>query len=283
CMGYIDPDYFLGGKMELNENKARSALEFLADELKMDFDETLLGIYKIANTKMARTMKKITVERGLDPEKFTILAFGGAGPLHAAYLAEEMDISHVIVPPMPGVFSALGMATGDIVKDYSRTLITPLSNRERIDRVIEVMNMESVGGEKQILLGLRYKGQSYHINIPYTEDIEESFHREHEKKYGYSNTDAELEVVRVHIEIRKERDFYYSSPKEEDIKSSNKRVCLFPKGKEKADVYYREGFVPENKKKGPCIIEDRDSTLLVPPKWFFTVDKNKIVHMEKIE
>ncbi|MFW6144801.1 MAG: hydantoinase/oxoprolinase family protein, partial [Candidatus Natronoplasma sp.] len=120
-MGYIDADYFLGGGIDLEVERTEKALRGLSDELNMDLQETLTGIFRVVNSKMARTMKRITVERGLDPKDFSILAFGGAGPLHAAFLAEELGMKKVMVPPMAGVFSALGMVTSDVVHDHSKT------------------------------------------------------------------------------------------------------------------------------------------------------------------
>lgn len=288
-MGYIDPLYFLGGEMDLDKEGAERELKSLSDELDMNLDETLLGIFRVANSKMARTMKEITVERGLDPNDFSILAFGGAGPLHAAYLAEELNISKVIVPPLPGVFSALGMAAGDIIRDYKRTLITDLDNEERIDEAVEELREEASEGEENILLGLRYKGQSYHINILYSEEggikeAEEMFHEEHEDKYGYYNEEADIEVVRIHLEMRERRELETFVPEKGVGGSEGDRYCLFPEGEMKTKVYRRNSLtrIPEDEReRGPVIIEDTNSTILVPPGWSFYVDEYTNIHMIK--
>jgi len=283
-MGYIDPDYFLGGKMELDYDKAKKSIKILSKELGMGYEETLKGIFRVANSKMARTMKRITVERGVDPEDFAILAFGGAGPLHAASIAEELGMERVLVPHMAGVFSALGMVTGDIVHDHSRTLLASLDEEKEIRETIEDMMAEiEEEGEERILLGLRYKGQSYHMNIPYSgskKDVSERFHEEHESKYGYANREEEIEVVRVHIEIVKKReieDLPYSSSSGEH---PSDRKCLFSEGREETSIYLRKYLSEGDKGEGPSVIEAINSTILVPPGWRWTTRPTGVIDME---
>ncbi len=283
-MGYIDPNFFLGGKIELEIEKARDALQKLSDRLDMGFEETLSGIFRVANSTMARTMKKITVERGLDPKDFSILAFGGAGPLHAAFLAEELGMKRVVVPPMAGVFSALGMVTGDVVHDHSRTVLTSLDDKAALKKTIEELREKKEGeGEENILFGLRYQGQSYHINIPLKgtiEEIETKFHEEHERKYGYSNRDQDIEVVRVHLEVKKKRDvedmpFDFTSGKH-----PHDRECLFAGEWKNTTIYYHEHLSEDQDGEGPSIIQAKNSTILVPPGWAWNCLDSGIVTME---
>ena len=282
AMGYIDLNYFLGGEMELDKKSAIASLKGLADQLGMGLEETLLGIFKVANSKMARTMKTITVERGLDPTEFSILAFGGAAPLHAAYLGMELDISHVMVPPLPGVFSALGIATGDIVQDYHKTMFCAVSERKKIEEEIKEMKTDLPEGEVKVFLGLRYKGQGYHINIEYDDDLIERFHKKHDERFGYSIRDAEIEVVRIHVEVRRSREIDRISTKSSEKRSSKSRDCLFPEGMFETEVLFRDSIGPGTKKEGPIIIEDKNSTILIPPDWKFWVDEQSIIHMEGI-
>jgi len=283
-MGYIDPDYFLGGEMELDYNEAKRSIKRLSEELEMSYEDTLKGIFRVANSKMARTMKRITVERGIDPEDFAILAFGGAGPLHAASIAEELGIERVLVPPMAGVFSALGMVTGDVVHDHSRTLLTSLDDKKVIRDTIDQMKAEiEEEGEERILLGLRYKGQSYHINIPYLgfeDDISSRFHQEHERKYGYANREEEIEVVRVHIEIVKEREVEEFTFSSKSGKHPLDRECLFSEGNEETSIYLRKHLSEGEKGEGPSVIEAINSTILVPPGWRWTNRATGVIDME---
>jgi len=283
-MGYIDPDYFLGGKMELDFEDARASIERLADDLGMGFEETLRGIYKVSNSKMVRTMKRITVEKGMDPENFSILGFGGAGPLHAAKIAEELGIQRVLIPPLAGVFSALGMITGDVTHETSRTILTSLDNKDEIDDTIEDM-IEKVSeeGKQQVLLGLRYRGQSYHINIPYSRSLketEERFHSEHKRKYGYANRDEDIEVVRVHIEIVRKRKIDELPHEKEDGEHPSDRECLFSDGWKKTSIYRREFLSEDGGDYGPSIIEGTNSTILVPPDWKWKVLASGVIEME---
>lgn len=282
AMGYIDPNYFLGGEMELDKKRAEASLKGLADDIGMGLEETLLGIFKVANSNMARTMKTITVERGLDPKHFSILAFGGAGPLHAAYLGMELGISHVMIPPLPGVFSAVGIATGDIVLDFHKTMFSPLSGRERVEEEIRKMKRDLPDGEVNVFLGLRYEGQGYHINVKYEDKITEKFHKKHKERFGYAIQDSPIEVVRIHIEVRKIRNVDMASTGYSGSNSPSKRECLFPEGKYNTYVLNRDSIDAETEGEGPTIIEDRNSTILVPPDWRFRVGQHGIIHMEKI-
>lgn len=283
-MGYIDPDFFLGGEIELEVERARTALERLSDRLDMGFEETLSGIFRVANSTMTRTTKKITVERGLDPKDFSILAFGGAGPLHAAFLAEELGMKKVIIPPMAGVFSALGMVTGDVVQDYSKTVLTSIDDEESLKRTIEELREKKEGEVKEnILFGVRYEGQSYHINIPLVDTIEgvkERFHEEHERKYGYSNVDENIEVVRVHLEVKKKRDVTELPFDFKKEKHPPDRKCLFAGEWRKTSIYYH-GYLSEGRTgEGPSVIQARNSTILVPPGWIWSCLDSGIIIME---
>ncbi|MFW6064338.1 MAG: hydantoinase/oxoprolinase family protein [Candidatus Natronoplasma sp.] len=283
-MGYIDPNYFLGGKMELNYDEAKRSVKKLSDRLDMGYEETLKGVFRVANSKMSRTMKRITVERGVDPEDFAILAFGGAGPLHAAFIAEELGIERVLIPPMAGVFSALGMVTGDIVHDHSRTLLTYLDDKKMIRDTIDKMRSEiEEEGEERILLGLRYKGQSYHMNIPYfgsKNDVSARFHREHEEKYGYANREEDIEVVRVHIEMVKKREIEELPLSSKSGELLEDRECLFSDGSEKTSIYLRNHLSKGQKGEGPSVIEAVNSTILIPPDWNWTNRSSGVIDMK---
>ncbi|MFP4141926.1 MAG: hydantoinase/oxoprolinase family protein [Thermoplasmata archaeon] len=286
-MGYIDPDYFLGGEMELDHESAKESIDSLSEDLEMGYEETLRGVFRVANSKMARTMKRITVEKGMDPEKFSILAFGGAGPLHAAKIAEELGMKKVLIPPLAGVFSSLGMITGDVTHENSKTILTPIEEKEKIEKTIEEMkkDMEEEGKER-VLLGLRYKGQSYHINVPYNgsqDELIERFHIEHEKRYGYANREEDVEVVRAHVEVIRERDIEeLPSSYREEGKHPTDRECLFSSGWEKTSIYRREFLSVGEKDKGPSIIEGSNSTIMVPPDWRWKVAPSGVVEMEVI-
>ncbi|MFO8110582.1 MAG: hydantoinase/oxoprolinase family protein [Thermoplasmata archaeon] len=279
--GYIDKDYFLGGRIELYREPAETAVNKLCEKLNMPTDKVIMGVIRVANSKMSRCMKEITVERGLMPSKFSILAFGGAGPLHAAYLAEELGIDRVYVPPLPGVFSALGMLTGDIVTERSRTLLLPL---KKINEVWEAVKELSQGqeGERRVYLALRYKGQSHHLNIPLSEDVEERFHQEHKRHYGYADEDGDIEIVNLRVEHRKKREFIGLPDLLGPGEHPQPRKCLFPGGEQKCSVFYRKHLPQGAQEKGPAVVEDMSSTILIPPRWSFSVKQKGILELVRV-
>ncbi|KXA98173.1 hypothetical protein AKJ39_02435 [candidate division MSBL1 archaeon SCGC-AAA259J03] len=285
-LGYIDASFFLGGKMKLDEKASKTVLKELAQDLGMNVEETSLGIFRVANSKMKRAMKRVTVEKGLDPESFSILAFGGAGPIHGPFLAEELGVAHVMIPPTPGVFSAFGMMAGDIVRDFSRTVITPLSDRGEIVRAVEDLREEAPEvGTGRVLLGLRYEGQSHHLNIPFKPgEMAERFHQAHKEKHGYSNRHAEIEVVRVHLEVREEKSVEKIPVRVGGREKEMEKRCLFPgEGWMETDLYMRENLPSGPEGEGPVIVADVNSTCVVPPGWMFSVDSNEVLHLRWVD
>ncbi len=274
--GYIDKDYFLGGEIELHVDRAETAIDGLSDQMGLSMDELIIGIIMIANSKMSRCMKEITVKRGLSPSEFSILAFGGAGPLHASYLAQELGIDRVIVPPAPGVFSALGMLTGDLRTERSRTLLLPLNGKKEINHIINELLVKEKG-EQEVYLGLRYKGQSHHLNVILEGEMAERFHLEHKKLYGYADHEAEIEIVNVRVEHVKKRNFIGLPETTRSGDHPSSRTCLFPGGKQKCKVFYRKYL--QNGDDGPAVIEDSNSTILVPPDWAFKVTHKGIIEV----
>ncbi|UCF10457.1 MAG: hydantoinase/oxoprolinase family protein, partial [Candidatus Bipolaricaulota bacterium] len=154
-LGILDPDYFLGGEMEISTELGRSAIQRVADHFDLSADEAALGIIKIVNTNMSGLLQSMTVKRGYDPREFAIVAFGGAGPIHAAAIANELGVPTVIVPPYSGVFSAWGMLMADLRHDLSQTFITPLDSADpeevrglfgELDaRIVGVFDREGIG------------------------------------------------------------------------------------------------------------------------------------------
>lgn len=276
--GYIDQDYFLGGEMKLQRDRAEKALRIISNSLGLPMDETIMGVIRVANSTMARCMKSITVERGLMPDRFSILAFGGAGPLHAPYLAEELGIERVYVPPMPGVFSAFGMLTGDIVREKVRTVLILVEEKEALANVIEELSLGQEG-ERTVYLGARYHGQSHHLNIPLSEDMETDFHDAHRALYGYSHPDEVIEIVNVRVQHRLKRAPPVIDLQDEPGEHPPARMCLFPEGEMESMVYYRKHMLTGEEGKGPAVIEDMDSTILIPPGWGFRVARKSILEL----
>jgi N-methylhydantoinase A len=210
---------FLGGRQWLDVARTEIAFDELSGRLDMDRVVLADGIVRIAISNMHKAIRKISVERGFDPRDFALVAYGGAGPMHACELAEASLISTVIIPPVPGVFSALGMTLADVVKDYSHAIF--ISNIKEftiheLDKLFAPLEMQAgqdLEGEGfsrnaislKRMLDLRYAGQSFELTIEIDDsmncpnDYVELFHRTHKDRYGFESSDERIEVIAFRI------------------------------------------------------------------------------------
>lgn len=221
-LGRLDPERFLGGALTLDAGAARRSLDRLAVELGLEDRDgnglsaarrAALGVVRVANARMERALRVISVERGHDPAEFTLVSFGGAGGLHAADLARRLGVPRVLVPPAASVLSALGMLTADVIKDYGRTVMLPgdadpVEVAAVLDPLVErarrEMRAEGVPAERTRLirqLDLRYRGQAYEITVPFRrgDDPVARFHADHAATYGHSEPSAPVEIVNVRV------------------------------------------------------------------------------------
>ena len=297
-LGRLIPDYFLGGNMKLQFERIVPYFEEMAKKAGITPLELAEGILNIANTKMEKAIRVISVERGYDPQEFSLFSFGGAGGLHAAFLAEVLGIPRVIVPQNPGILSAMGMVLSDIVKDYSLTvMLTGKSvNRENTERFFKVLEERAVEDLKkegipenkirvEKYLDMRYKGQSFELIVPFVDDFIEAFHKEHERVYGYSNRKREVEVVNVRIRAIGETEkpelkkFNLVSEKVPEGALLEKRKVYFDGKWIETSVYDREKLLPGNRIEGAAIVVEYSSTTVIPPfaKAFVDEYKNLII------
>ncbi|MQG24985.1 MAG: hydantoinase/oxoprolinase family protein, partial [SAR202 cluster bacterium] len=179
----VSGDYFLGGRMQLNKSRSAAALGVLGDQLDLNTTEISLGVLKVVNSNMERAVRKVSLERGYDPRDFTLVAFGGSGPIHSCELASELSIPRVLVPQYPGVLSALGVAIADVEKDYVQTIMLGEEkfDYDSIQKLYEPMkenglyDLEQEGFKQsdiiiQKLLDVRYRGQSFELTIECPDD-----------------------------------------------------------------------------------------------------------------
>jgi N-methylhydantoinase A len=307
-LGRLIPDAFLGGTMHLDVEEAIRVVTKIAQRLGTTLEEAALGIIRIANANMEAAIRVISVERGGDPRHFTLVAFGGAGPLHACELAAALRIPRVVIPATPGVLSALGMLIADILKDYVRTVMVPteiaqdvvssaLSELEKQGR--DDLLREGVPEEKIVIeryLDLRYLGQSYELTIPFDGDIVRTasdFHAAHEQRYGYCDPNERVQIVNVRLKARGlttppllEQEEAVPSASAEPIMT---RKAIFA-GSEHLEthevpVYERASLRPGCVFAGPAIITQYDATTVVLPAWCAHVDRvgNLIIEPEKQE
>ena len=294
-LGRLIPDAFLGGSMQLNAERASEALTAIAQRLDTSLEEAALGIIRIANANMEAAICLISVERGGDPRQFTLVAFGGAGPLHACELATALRIPHVLVPATPGVLSALGMLIADTLKDYVRTIMLPLE--DALDVISSTLTILEEQGWSDLLaegiatehiliersLDLRYVGQSYELTVPFNADIvrlAQDFHQEHERRFGYCDPKERIQVVNVRLKARgvtshPELEQQEARP-DTVIEPLMKRSVIFASSQGPVTydtpIYERTALKPGPMLTGPAIITQYDTTTVVSPGWQARVD-----------
>jgi len=289
-LGRINPDYFLGGRMSLNEKGASRVVEEYARSLGLKPVQAAEGICRVANVKMADAIREITVRRGIDPRDFYLVAFGGAGPMHAAFIAEELEIPRVVVPASPGAFSAWGMLQTNLRYDTVRTLSAELSGVpvEGVTRLFETMDEETVavmtrqGIEAEDIIfqrsaDLRYVGQEYTVTVPFSSKdvdseslkrLEQGFHRAHEKRYGYANTKERVEIVNLRstgISELSPGELAPAEPVEGQPRPATTTSTYFSGRWHSTDIYSRDDLKPGHEFDGPAIVVELSSTTVVPP------------------
>ena len=300
-LGRLHFENALGGR-KLNLKRARKIIEQkIATPLKMGVEDAALGILEIADAHMERAVRVITVERGYDPRGYTLLAFGGAGPLHAATLAERLGVKTVIIPKTAGVLSALGMLTADLRQDRVQSILRPTAeaNPSDIQRIFKRLQREAEQSlrstttakiEHHPWVELRYRGQAYELTLDLPKTIgqgafsqgelaklEKRFHREHKRLYGYALAGHPTEIVSLRLEAIA-RTSKPKLPKQEKLKSvrpkehARRMVHLTNKGPLKCKVFTREALQAGMKLSEPAVIEGRESTVLLPPGWQTQVD-----------
>ena len=213
-LGRLQPNRFLGGDFTLDLERARRITrEWLRQQgCSLSLEKFAAGVVRIVNATMEKAIRVVSIERGRDPRDFALVAFGGAGGLHACALAEALSIPRVIVPAFPGALSALGILVSDIVKDYSRTVLGRVSDKiphARLAQEFKALEKQAAKDfEKESWRGkvnynrsvdLRYKGQGYELNLPFTRNLLKDFYEEHQRRYGYAYSARELELVTLRL------------------------------------------------------------------------------------
>ncbi len=284
-LGYLGPETALGGELRLDSDAARRALEELATAAGLDGPVAAAqGVYRVANARMTRAIRRVTVERGHDPRAFELVAFGGAGPMHAAALADALDVELVRVPRANGVLSALGLLAADERHDRIRT------RRERLDPAVETaveaefaalterLRAESSRPEAATVrrrIDLRYAGQSHELTVPVPEPFDAEtaaarFHERHERTRGYRLDDPiDLVNLRVTVSVPESPPELVHEGATTD--PEGRRRAVFDKPRE-TPVYDRRTVQPGLAVSGPAIFEGGESTIVVPPDWTATVD-----------
>jgi len=290
-LGRVDPEHFLGGRMTLQLEPARAAIQSLGEAMGLAPHEAALGVIHVANVNIDRALRRVSIARGYDPRRFTLVAFGGAGPLHACAVADQLEIPRVLLPRHPGVLCALGMLMADMVLEESRSVLEPISEataaqlQEQLDEMaLQVRGRlisEGVAREAIVLHGLvdaRYAGQSYELTIPLEKDLATAFHAAHADTYGHSMPERTVEVVNLRVQAigRVEGPALTWEPSVEhdgeEALLGKKSGALRTSATSRLALYERERLRPGANIRGPALVFQMDSTAFIPPHWSARVD-----------
>jgi N-methylhydantoinase A len=303
-LGRLDAAHFLGGRMTLDVERTRREMQRLARRMSLPLEAAAWGVVRVANSNMERAIRTISVERGHDPRRFTLVAFGGAGPLHTCELAAALRIPRVLIPPHPGVLSALGMILADVVKDYTQTVMLAVEEAEpdRLQHLFAPLYEQAWAGlrgeglredeiELRPALDMRYVGQSYELTIPLTGGLEagpasyaSAFHAAHRQRFSYASEGEPAEIVNLRLKgigrtpkpVPVPRPLGHVDPRAACI--GYKPVYFADAGQPEAArpfpaaLYERAGLGPGTIVVGPAVITQMDTTIVVPPGWAGTVD-----------
>ena len=283
-LGRLVETEFLGGEMQLDRTRAERAIAPLARRLGRSVAATALGIVRVANATMERALRVITVERGHDPRALTLVAFGGAGGLHAAELATALGMRRVYVPRQPGLLSAWGVLAADVVRDHAWTLraVEPAERvlagvfRGLLRSALADLRSEGVrGAAVERVMEARYAGQAYEIPVPYGPRWRHAFHRAHARLFGHADARRPIEVVTLRLRARGGRARLPADPpprrgRREPLAM---RRVVFDGRTRPAAVHRRDDLPPGRRLAGPAVICEYSATTLVPPGWRLTVDR----------
>jgi N-methylhydantoinase A len=300
-MGRLRPDRFLGGEFKLDLERARRiTTQWLRKQRsRLTLKQFSAGVVRVVNANMERALRVVSIERGYDPREFALVAFGGAGGLHACELAEAMAISTVMIPAQPGALSALGILTSDVVKDYSRTLLWRFSRKQALPSAelrAEFRKLEAAANKEfraegwrgtphfDKSLDLRYRGQGYELNVPATTNVIARFHHEHRRRYGYHHPGREIELVTLRLRARLRRPHLELQSLHKAAKRPAARrvpfkvapiengLVLFHGKDTPTAIFDRRDLFPGQLLQGPAVITEYSATTVIPPGKTFWVD-----------
>jgi N-methylhydantoinase A len=297
-LGYLDPGHFLGGEMPLDREAAEGALGRLGGQLGLDPVAAAVGVVRVVNEHMAAAIREVSIDRGRDPRDFTLLSFGGAGPVHALAVAEIISIPRVVIPPEPEVLSAFGATALDVTHDAEATLYVELGNADAamIEERFRVLERLARGAlaEQGIapatcalsrVAEMRYVGQTYEVPVDVPADLtvtgalaalQTSFHAEHASRYGVSDPDSPVALVNLRataVGTTAKPPTRHGFAPGTTVGATRRRVYVVEVGWEEVSVYQRRDLPAGWTLAGPAIVEQRGSTTVLPSGWVVTVDE----------
>ena len=302
-LGRLGKESKLGGWMDLDLKASESVLKSLSEKLNISSTELAEGILSIINAKMADAIRTITVKEGIDPREFSLVAFGGAGSMHAVWLAQELEINEIIVPNDPGTFSAWGMLQTDIRRDLTVNFYQNFQSLEKEkllenfnklkDEAITLLKSENVIENDMsfsLTADMRYIGQEYYVNVDINEPfdlnkINNNFHKTYEKQYGHSTPEGPSEFINLRLIATgkiKKTDSVKSIEVDKTIKDS-KRIIIFNQKEYETKIYARQNIKINESFQGPAVIEESTATTVIPPNYLIVKDEfgNIIITKDK--
>ncbi|MBO1073937.1 hydantoinase/oxoprolinase family protein [Roseomonas marmotae] len=297
----LNPTHLLGGRMAIRQDLARAAIQRLADQLGLGLMETAQGILSVVTANMARAIRVISVQRGHDPRDFTLMAFGGGGPLYAARLARELDMKRVLVPRNPGILCAMGLLLTDLRADFAATKLLPLAPESigpvaegfstLVARAEEWFAHEGIAPGNRVLTrtaDMRYKGQNYELAVTLPEGpvtaatldaLAGGFAELHRQRYGFVAEGEAVQIVTLRLEAtglvpKAELARHADAGPDASGARTGERPVWFPEAQDfvATPIYSRDGLKPGNRFAGPAIVEQMDTTTVVPPGMTARVD-----------
>jgi N-methylhydantoinase A len=307
-LGRLHAARLLGGDdtLDVAPDAARDAVAELGTSLDLSPEETAFGILRVANATMERALRRVSVERGHDPRDYTLVPFGGAGPLHATALADALGMERVLVPPTPGVLSALGLLMADVVYDTARAVLSrahaladdpsPLVNvAEAAAEDVQATLADHGTPMLTLELDLRYEGQSYELSVPLATPVTEdhmtdavrTFHNRHRERYGHADPEEPVEVVALRVRGRVEipppdlpREPKTDQPLDDAVLAS-RPVWFDAEGPTPTTTYDRTALHNGHTFDGPAVLHQYDTTIVVPPDWRARIDALQNVWIER--
>ncbi len=300
-LGRLQPTRFLGGDFTLDLDRTRRVTqEWLKKQgSPLTLEKFAAGVIRVVNATMEKAIRVVSIERGRDPRDFALVAFGGAGGLHACALAEALSIPHVIVPALPGALSALGILISDVVKDYSRTVLWRVSAKlpaAQLAREFTTLQKQAARDFRdeawqgrvhyQQSADIRYRGQGYELNLPFTKNLLADFQQEHHRRYGYAHPTREVELVTLRLRAVVETKtghvgkmdhvgtgaFARPGRAKPGRLSLPKAPVLFDGKKLATAIHSRGTLKPGKTYSGPAVITEYSATTVIPPNTRFQLD-----------
>jgi N-methylhydantoinase A len=297
-LGRLQPHRFLGGDFQLDlERTRRITAEWLRNQgSSLSLEQFAAGVIRVVNATMEKAIRVVSIERGYDPRHFSLVAFGGAGGLHACELAQALGIPRVVVPALPGALSAYGILVSDVIKDYSRTILWRTTGdlhftklEREFDRLSQMakraFRSEKWSGtiHEQRSIDTRYRGQGFELSIPFSRKLIAEFHRVHDQRYGYSHPEREIELVTLRLRailkstqarLSSLRPGFHRQPRVRTSSDAQQGSVVFDGKTRPTRIYDRGQLIPRRKYSGPAVVTEYSATTVVPPGMSFHLDRS---------